>query len=158
MIAVRELQPGECASLLAVVKSLADHHGYADHFLATAEMFEKEFFKPDSIIGALVAEDGGSIIGCAVWHRSFSTFRGREVIYLEDLAVLPSHRSRGVGKMLMQSMARLAQQRDAASIYWIMMGWNATAKKFYEGLGAEIEADNCFCRLHGAALEKLANA
>lgn len=156
MISIRPLQRGEGAALLALTRALAEHHGYLEHLTATAEMFEHEFFKPGSAIGALVAIDDGQLVGCAVWHRSFSTFRGREVLYLEDLSVLESHRGMGVGKLLMQALARLAVSRGVPSIHWIMMEWNERGRKFYEGLGAEIETGNCFCRLHGEALDRLA--
>lgn len=153
---VRSLLPGEGAALLELTRALAEHHGYAEHLQATSEMFEHEFFKADSIIGALVAEEGGKLLGCALWHRSFSSFRGREVIYLEDLSVLEAHRGRGIGRLLMQAMARLAIAREFPSIYWIMMGWNEEGRRFYESLGAEIENDNCYCRIHGDALTRLA--
>jgi GNAT superfamily N-acetyltransferase len=156
MTVTRALRPGEGAALLALTRSLAQHHGYLDHLTATAENFEHEFFKPDSIIGALVAEDQGELVGCALWHRSFSSFRGCEVIYLEDLAVLEQYRGKGIGRELMRALAQLALARGAPSIYWLMMGWNTEGKKFYEKLGAEIEPDNCYCRIHGAALGRLA--
>lgn len=156
MTIVRPLQRGEGAALLELTHALAEHHGYAEHLVATPEMFEHEFFKPGSIIGALVAEENGKLVGCAVWHRSFSTFRGCEVIYLEDLSVLEEHRGKGIGRMLMQHMARLALAQGAPSIYWIMMGWNDKGRSFYASLGAEIANDNCYCRIHGDALERLA--
>jgi len=156
MTVIRPLRPGEGGSLLALTRALAEHHGYLEHLTATSEMYEHEFFKPGTLIGALVAEDGGQLVGCAVWHRSFSTFRGCEVIYLEDLSVLEPYRGKGIGRALMQALARLAIERGLPSIYWIMMGWNASGRQFYESLGAEIEADNCYCRIHGGALERLA--
>ena len=41
-------------------------------------------FRPEPIVGTLIAEYDGALAGCAVWHRSFSTNRGAEVMYLED--------------------------------------------------------------------------
>lgn len=154
---VRSLERRDCAQLLELVRALAIHHGYVDHLLATADMYESEFFKSGALIGAIVAEVDGKIAGCAIWHRSFSTFRGTEVMYLEDLSVLPEYRSRGIGLSLMKSLARLAKEQKLPSIFWIMMGWNTEARDFYHRLGAEIEANNCVCRLHGAALEALAH-
>jgi GNAT superfamily N-acetyltransferase len=156
MTIVRPLRPGEGGLLLALTRALAEHHGDLEHLTATADMFEHEFFKRDSLIGALVAEDGGQLVGCAVWHRSFSTFRGREVFYLEDLSVLEEYRGRGVGRALMQALARLALERGLPSIYWVMMGWNKAGRQFYESLGAEIEDNTCHCRIHGEALARLA--
>jgi GNAT superfamily N-acetyltransferase len=156
MTAIRALRRGEGAALVELSRALADHHGLLHEFNATGDMFEREFFRPDAIAGALVAEEAGKLIGCAVWHRSFSTFRGCEVMYLEDLAVLAPHRGRGIGRTLMQAVARLAAERGYPSVAWLTMGWNEEGRRFYEGLGAEIETDISFCRLHGDALERLA--
>ena len=93
--------------------------------------------------------------GCAIWQRSYSTFRGRETIYLEDLSVLPQFRRRGIGQALLKAVAQLAWHAGLAAITWLMMAWNEDARRFYEAAGAEIEDGICFCRLHGAALERL---
>ena len=49
--------------------------------------------------------------GCAFWHRSFATSRGREVIYLEDLSVLPEYRRKGVARALLKALAAEARRR-----------------------------------------------
>ena len=155
-IAIREVRPGDGAALHAMVKALAESHGQSDHFSATPDNYESALFRSDAIIGALVATFDDEPAGCAIWHRSFSTFRGRETLYLEDLSVLPTYRRRGVAKALLKEVAKWAVRRDVPQISWLMMDWNDAARKLYLEAGAEIEDGNCFCRLHGEALERLA--
>ena len=155
-VMVREAQPGDGAALHAMVRELAISHGYEKHFSASEGDFETALFQPGAYVGALIAMIDGIPAGCAIWHRSFSTFRGRETIYLEDLSVLPQFRRRGVAKALLRAVARLAARRGVPSVSWLMMAWNDGARALYEGVGAEVEDGNCFCRLTGAALERLA--
>lgn len=155
-LAVRAAVPGDGAVLHAMVRELAHHHGEADHFHSAPEDFEAALFSPGSFIGALIASVDGEPAGCAIWHRSFSTFRGREVMYMEDLSVLPQFRRRGVAKALLRDVARVALSRGYPAIAWLMMKWNAEGLALYQGIGAEIEESMNFCRLSGEALERLA--
>jgi GNAT superfamily N-acetyltransferase len=155
-ITVREARPGDGAILMRTTFALADNHDLTHTFTATAEDFEFALFRPDPVIGALIAEIDGKPVGGVVWHRSFSTNRGKEIMYLEDISVLPEHRGKGVGMALMRKTAEVAIARGYPSIYWLMMEWNEKGERFYQRLGAEVEAGMKMCRLHGDALKALA--
>lgn len=155
-IEIRKVQPGDGAALHAMVKALAESHGYGEHFHGSAEGYEAALFREGAVIGAFIALCGGKPAGCAIWHRSFSTFRGVETVYLEDLSVLPEYRRKGIARALLAAVAKLAVERGAPQVSWLMMGWNDGARKLYLEAGAEVEDGNCFCRLHGEALERLA--
>ena len=103
-----------------------------------------------------MAEYDGRLAGCAVWHRSFSTNRGAEVMYLEDLSVLPEFRRRGVARALLKAVARLALAKNYPSVYWLMMDWNTEASALYQSIGAELEPGTTFCRIRDDALKALA--
>ena len=153
---VRAARPGDGAAIHAMVEALAISYGEAEHFTARPTDYEAALFAPQSIIGALIATVAGDPAGCAIWHRSFSTFRGRETIYLEDLCVLPAFRRRGIARALLRAVARLATARGVPAVTWMMMPWNDAARKLYAEAGAEIKEGICYCRLHGEALERLA--
>ena len=154
-IAVREAQAGDGAILHAMVRELAVSHGHEADFLARPEDYERFLSDPHAVNGALIASWEEVPAGCAIWQRSYSTFRGRETLYLEDLSVLPSFRRRGIGQALLKAVARLALSRNLPAVSWLMMSWNEDARRLYEAAGAEIEEGNCMCRLSGAALERL---
>jgi len=103
-----------------------------------------------------VATWNGELAGTAIWQRSFSSFRGRETMYLEDLSVLPAFRKQGIGKALLREVAKVAVAGNVAGIAWLVMDWNDKARGLYEKIGAEIEPGHSFCRLHGEALKALA--
>ncbi len=157
MITVRPMKPGEGAALLSMVRALAESHNILHTVLAMPEMFEAAMFSESPIVGTLMAEYDGVLAGCAVWHRSFSTNRGAEVMYLEDLSVLPEFRRRGVARALLKAVARLALAKNYPSIYWLMMDWNKEASALYASVGAEIEPGTTFCRIRDDALKALAS-
>lgn len=156
MIEVRRARPGDGAILHAMVRALAEDHKLTQYLTSSPQDLEAALFQPHSVVDALIAFADGEAAGCAIWHRSFSTFRGREAFYLEDLSVLPQFRRRGIARALMRELSRIAVAAGAISIYWVMMDWNASGRALYEGLGAEIEPGINFCRLTGTALERLA--
>lgn len=154
-ISIRQARAGDGAILHAMVRELAVHHGHAADFTAAPEDYERFLSDPNAINGALIAFLGDDPAGCAIWQRSYSTFRGRETLYLEDVSVLPQFRRRGVARELLKAVARLALSRNLPAVTWLMMQWNDEARRLYAAVGAEIEDGNCLCRLSGTALERL---
>ena len=117
------------------------------------------FLSPPEVF-ALVAEAGDKrigdkIIGIAVYFVSFSTWTGRHGLYLEDLFVVPEHRSRGVGRALLGPLAARAVGRGCARLEWAVLDWNQPAIDFYRSLGAVANDDWTTFRLSGAALAEL---
>lgn len=155
-ITVRPIRPGEGAVLLDMVRALADSHGFLDRVTAKPDDLEAALFRDDPVVGCLLALADDEPAGCAFWHRSFTTARGKEVIYLEDLSVLPKFRRRGIARRLVSELARLAVSRGIPSITWMMMGWNESARALYGGTGAEMEEGLVYCRLSDDALVQFA--
>jgi ribosomal protein S18 acetylase RimI-like enzyme len=157
MIEIRAIRPGEGHLIIATAQEIAKTHwGGADAVRATGEDFERALFCDAPLVGAQVAFVDGAFAGAAFWHRSFSTNYGKEIMYLEDIAILPDFRRLGVGEALMKSVAKVAVERGYPKVFWLMMDWNEGARKLYEGVGAEIEDGNCYCMLEGKALLDLA--
>jgi GNAT superfamily N-acetyltransferase len=156
-ITIRPAVAGDGPTLIAMVRELAVHHDYEAYFTATPADYERFLADPNAINGAIIAEWNGEPAGCATWQRSYATFTGREVIYLEDISVLPDYRRKGIATVLLKAVAKLAVQRNAGAVKWLMMGWNTDARRLYEAAGASIEEGNCFCQLSGEALQRLAS-
>jgi GNAT superfamily N-acetyltransferase len=156
VIAVRKARRGDGPHLLAATLNLAKHHGWENSVTAVASDLEAAFLKADALVGAYIAFDGEEFAGSVFWHRSFSTNRGCEVIYLEDLIVMPEHRRKGVADALMKELANYALTHGYPSIFWMMMNWNAGAKDYYAKLGADVQADSSIYSLSGDALVRLA--
>lgn len=105
---------------------------------------------------ALVAELDGRVEGIALFYEGLGTFRAKPFLYLEDLVVSETARSRGVGDALMAALAREALTRGALRIEWAVLDWNTRAMSFYDRLGAHRPHEWIKHTLEGKALENLA--
>lgn len=155
-IAVRAVAPGDGEILLRMTRELARVHDVLDLHQAAASNYEDALFCAQPIIGAFLAFDGADAAGAAVWHRSYSTNRGCEIMYLEDVVVLPPHRRKGVAHALLRAVSREAVKRAYPSVYWLMAEWNAEAGALYDKIGAVAEPGNIVWRLSGTALHGFA--
>ncbi|MGH6862126.1 MAG: GNAT family N-acetyltransferase [Phyllobacterium sp.] len=73
-------------------------------------------------------------------------------LFLKELYVSASCRGKGVGKCLMQGLARLALLRGHSRVDWTADRHNPRLLAFYDGLGGAPKPDKMFYRLDGAAL------
>src|SRR6185503_17593107 len=104
----------------------------------------------------LLAFDGARPVGFALFFQTYSTWRGRTGLHLEDLFVPDAERRRGVGSALLRRLARLALERGCARLEWAVLDWNTPAIDFYRRLGAEALDEWTTHRLTGPALAALA--
>ena len=108
-------------------------------------------------IEAFVAELGDRVEGIAIfWEGLGSSFRARPFLFLEDLVVAGTSRSRGVGEALMAALAREGVGRGAVRIDWSVLDWNVNAMRFYRRLGAGPQKDWVRYELDEAAMKRLA--
>jgi GNAT superfamily N-acetyltransferase len=77
-------------------------------------------------------------------------------LWLEDLFVRPSARGSGLGKALLQELARTCVARGYARFEWWVLDWNAPAIGFYRALGAVPQDEWTTFRVDGPALHALA--
>jgi ribosomal protein S18 acetylase RimI-like enzyme len=83
----------------------------------------------------LLAFDGGRAVGIAVCFQGFSTFRARPLLNVHDLAVLASHRGRGVGRALLSAVEAEARSRGCCKLTLEVREDNPVAAGLYQGLG-----------------------
>ena len=105
---------------------------------------------------ALVAELDGMVEGVALFYEGLGTFRAKPFLYLEDLVISESARSRGIGEALMAALAREAVSRGALRVEWAVLDWNERAIAFYERLGARRPSEWIKYALEGDELERVA--
>jgi len=152
---IRPARPADVPAILELIHGLAEYERAAHEVHATAGQLEASLFGPEPAVFAHVAEDGGAVVGFALWFLSFSTWLGKHGIYLEDLYVRPDHRARGHGKALLATLARIAVERGYGRVEWWVLDWNQPAIDFYRSLGAVAMDDWTVFRLTGDALEAL---
>lgn len=155
---IRAATPDDLPDVLRLVRALAEYEKEPDAVLATVDDFAAALFPADGHPNAFceVAEVDGRVVGIAVWFLNFSTWTGKNGLYLEDLFVDPAYRGHGLGKALLIELARKCVANDWPRFQWWVLDWNAPSIDFYKALGAEPMDEWTVFRVSGDALHALA--
>lgn len=158
MIAIRPAVAADVPLILALIRDLAAYEREPDAVVATEADLLRDGFGEAPRFHVLLAERDGEPAGFAFYFFSYSTWRGRPALYLEDLFVRPAYRGYGLGKALMARLARIAVDQGCPRFVWEVLDWNEPALRFYASIGAEVLRSWLNVRLEGEALERLAAA
>ncbi|HEB52779.1 MAG TPA: GNAT family N-acetyltransferase [bacterium] len=153
---IRAARPGDERHIARFIRDLARYERLEHQLDLDEERLAQHLFGPSAVCGALVAEQDGLPVGFALFFTSYSTFRCRPCLFLEDLYVDPEQRGHGHGLALLRALAQEALDRGCPRLDWHVLDWNQLAIEFYERQGAEVMPDWRTCRLEGKALERLA--
>lgn len=153
---IRPALPSDVPGIWALVLELARFERLERQATGSGESLTADLFGERPKAEALVAVEGGQIVGYSLFFPTYSTFRTRQGLWMEDLYVSPSHRGRGIGKALFLAVVQTAQDRGCARCEWSVLNWNRSAIEFYEAHGAEVLPDWRTCRLEGDSLKDLA--
>lgn len=160
---VRDAVPRDVPELDRMIHELAEYEREPDAVRATPADLQHALFRPGATVHALVAEPddgagaGGHAGGMAIWFPTYSTWTGRQGIWLEDLFVRPHLRGSGLGRALLTALARRCVDDGGARLEWNVLDWNEPALRFYRSLGASGLQEWTVHRLDGHALRELAD-
>ena len=155
-LSIRSARPGDAGLIFALVRELADYEKLAHAVDASEDMIAAALFAEHPRVFCDIAEWDGAPAGFALWFLSFSTFRGRHGLYLEDVYVRPALRRKGIGRALFVHLARRCVVEGFARFEWSVLDWNTPSIAFYKTMGAVLLDGWTMCRLSGDALAGLA--
>jgi GNAT superfamily N-acetyltransferase len=156
MIHIRPALEADVPLVLALIRELARYERLEHEVVAREQDLREALFGARPYAEAVLACLDGEPQGFALFFHNFSTFRGRPGVYLEDLYVRPEARRLGIGRALLEHLARTAIERGCVRLEWAVLDWNEPSIDFYRGLGAVPMDEWRIFRLTGAALELLA--
>ena len=152
MLRIRAAGPGDGVHVARFIRELARFEKLEHELDVDEERLEEQLAAPAPVFSSLLAELDGRPVGFALFFTSYSTFRTRPCLYLEDLLVLPEHRGAGIGLALLRAVAAEAVRRGCPRLDWSVLDWNEEAIAFYRRHGAQVMPDWRVCRLEGDAL------
>ncbi len=152
---IRPAAPAHVPLIAELIRGLARFEKLEDEVTMTEDRLAASLFGERRYAETLIAEQDSEPVGFALFFHNFSTFLAQPGIYLEDLFVLPEHRSRGIGRALLKELARLAVERGCGRLEWAVLDWNRDAIGFYERLGARPNSEWTVYRLAGESLTAL---
>ena len=155
---IRPARVEDVPIILQLIRDLATYERAPDEVSATEEQLVDVLFGERPAAEVLLAFEGQSPVGFAVYFYNFSTWLGRPGLYLEDLFVKPEKRGKGYGRALLVELAKIARDRGCGRMEWAVLNWNEPAIKFYRALGAKPMDEWTVFRLTRDEIAKLADA
>lgn len=152
---IRQATTEDVHIILSFIKELAEYEDMSDQVVATEELLKEWLFEKKKA-EVLLAMEGDTAVGFALYFYNFSTFLGRAGIYLEDLFVKKEYRGKGYGKALLKALAHIAVSQGCGRLEWCCLDWNQPSIDFYLSLGAVPMDDWTQYRVTGDTLKKLA--
>jgi GNAT superfamily N-acetyltransferase len=155
-MAVRKIQHGDLASVLALMQRHAHLENYDDIFAVDEQALSRlGLDRAPPTCNIVVSENSeGKIVGFALYLILEFTFRNRPVLYLNDLMVDEAHRRRGIARELMAALCREAESLGCFRIKWGVSSANTEALVFYESIGAIREKGKFYYTLDEGAFRR----
>ncbi|MCP3137380.1 GNAT family N-acetyltransferase [Pyxidicoccus xibeiensis] len=138
---VRVATGADAPVLLALLRQFAEEEESAQFMLATEPRL-REALETRLLRAALVEGPEGAV-GFATYTVDFMVWADSRVLRLDDLYVHGRARGRGQGVALMRHLAEVAMA-EGIPMRWEMRPQNASARAFYERLGAQARDKSVF--------------
>ena len=155
---IRPSHVNDVPIILELIRDLATYERAPNEVMATEEQLVDVLFGERPAAEVLIAFEGKSAVGFAVYFYNFSTWLGRPGLYLEDLFVKPKNRGKGYGRALLIELAKIARDRGCGRMEWAVLDWNEPAIKFYHALGAAPMDEWTVFRLTRDGIARLADS
>lgn len=136
-LVIRFAKREDCREIRRLIQELADFEKCSDGPKLDVDTLQRDGFDSDPPkFHCLVAEvEPFNLCGFALYFPTYSTWEGK-ALRLEDIYVSPSHRGRGLGRLLFNRVAKEAHIGGCCRIDFSVLSWNP-ATEFYKKLGAE---------------------
>jgi GNAT superfamily N-acetyltransferase len=157
-INIRKATVEDAALILQFITELAIYEKAEEDVLANLTDIENSIFGENTTTHAVICNVGHESVGFAVYFFNYSTWLGKNGLYLEDLYVSPKYRGSGAGKALLKHLAKVAVSKDCGRFEWSVLDWNEPAIQFYDSLGAKPQNEWIGYRMDRSALEIFANS
>lgn len=143
---VRKGTKEDMPAVHALICELAEYEKAPQEVSNTVEDMLEDGFGPNPVFFCLVAEVDGRVLGTAVYHLKYSTWKGKGV-YLDDIVVTASMRGQKIGSQLFEQVIREAAGMKAKQLHWQVLEWNEPAIAFYRKYRASMDAEWINCKI-----------
>ncbi len=155
-LTIREGAENDVPLILSFIRELAEYEKLLHEVVADESTLKESLFGKRKVAEVIIGEWNEEPVSFALYFHNFSTFLGRPGLYLEDLYVKPEFRGKGIGKVMLSYLAKIAIDRNCGRFEWWVLDWNTPALNFYRSIGAVSMDEWTVQRVTGKALESLA--
>src|SRR5207245_10380085 len=122
-VSIRPATSDDVPVIAELIRGLARFEKLEHEVVMTEDLLAAGLFGERPYAEVVLAVDEHRPVGFALFFHNFSTFLGRPGIYLEDLFVVPEERGSGVGRGLLEHLARLAVDRGSGRPDGAVLDW-----------------------------------
>ncbi|MCQ8819966.1 GNAT family N-acetyltransferase [Pseudoalteromonas agarivorans] len=151
-IEIRDAKKSDAPTILQFITELAIYEKEPDAVKTDEQAIIKTLFSEGATAHSVICLEDDEPIGFAVYFYNYSTWLGKNGLYLEDLYVSPDSRGNGAGKQIMKHLANKAIKNDCGRFEWVVLDWNQPAIDFYNSIGAKAQNEWIIYRLAGQDL------
>lgn len=134
-VTIRPASKDDYPAVVQMIHDLAAHAGAPNRPKVTIEVLESDGPAGNDRFRILVAELDGSTVGLCLYTFAFSGWLGKTGLFIEDLYVDPSVRSKGVGQALLKAAVDI---EGAGFLKLEVAQANETAVAFYRKAGFDV--------------------
>ena len=148
---IRQAQKKDAETVFELIHALAHFHGDQSDFRATLQDVLRDGFGETPIYESWLAESEGKAQGLATFFLTYSTFKGKPCLYLDNLFVRDNARGQGIGEKLIDRVSRRAvelncwrmelyvHKRNPACGFYEKLGFSQTPYRVYFMSGEDLE-------------------
>jgi len=104
---------------------------------------------------AFVARTGNRAVGYIIYYFSYSSFKAKPTLFLEDIFLLEDVRAKGLGKKMFLFCVKKAKEAGCGRMEWSALNWNKNAIRFYESMGAKALSEWTYFRMTEEAINEI---
>jgi GNAT superfamily N-acetyltransferase len=151
MLTVRSAEPGDVTAMAELFREMDEFYGETTTEPADAKIdqINSVLFADPPLAYAILAWDGPNLVGMAGYSFLWPATLTSKSLFLKELYVSKRYRRRGLGRILMERLFRVATDSHCSRVEWTTDDENTDAQRFYGQLGFSATPSKRFYRAEG---------
>jgi ribosomal protein S18 acetylase RimI-like enzyme len=146
---VREIIKNDLAAISKMSHEFVDYlnkvSSDADVVPLSEKILDEQMFSQSiNLLRGNIAEINNDAVGYILYYYGFNPDIPSVIVHIADLYVNNNHRNKGIGKKLVNEVARTAKQNGARQLHVHAWVENPKAIKFYESMKMELIDFNAY--------------
>jgi GNAT superfamily N-acetyltransferase len=135
--------------LAVLLEEMDRHYGTTEFepFDRRLAQITDALFGPVPAAFALLAWADDQLVGLASYSFLWPAVSVTRSLYIKELYVAQQRRREGIGKLLMDSLFKVAAQHNCSRVEWTTDQDNPGAQRFYQALNMPVNAGKLFYRV-----------
>ena len=151
---LKKVGEDDCELLYSLIIEMATYEKDLDEVKTTPQMI-KDTISNNSCAQAYIGYVDNVAVSYVIYFYTYSSYLGKQSIYIEDIYIKPEYRKFGLGKKILTFMAQKAVEKGCDRLDWTCLDWNINAIDFYKHMGAKHLENRLYFRASGQDLIEL---